>query len=120
MKRLSAALATTVALLAPPALADVVPPPPAELSATPDGAALYEASCAKCHGTDGKGTTKIGEKFRADGKRMPDLVASKLDQVKTRSAIADGIAGTAMKGYASKLSAAEIDALTAYTTKLRR
>ena len=26
-----------------------------------DGKALYEQSCAKCHGADGKGDTKIGK-----------------------------------------------------------
>jgi cytochrome c553 len=27
-----------------------------------DGKALYEASCAKCHGADGKGQTTMGKK----------------------------------------------------------
>jgi mono/diheme cytochrome c family protein len=116
MKRLSTALALTFTLFAPAASADSVLPPTPD----PDGAALFDASCAKCHGVDGKGATKIGDKLRTDGKRMPDLVASKLDQAKTRAVIADGTPGTPMKGYAAKLSAAEIDALTAYTMKLRR
>jgi len=30
-----------------------------------DGKALYEDSCAKCHGTDGKGQTKMGQKVGA-------------------------------------------------------
>jgi len=30
-----------------------------------DGKALYEDSCAKCHGTDGKGQTKMGQKMGA-------------------------------------------------------
>lgn len=110
---LSLAAALSLSLVAPSALADVVP-------VTPSGPTLYEASCAKCHGADGKGATKIGEKLRGEGKRMPDLTASKLDDASTRAAIADGIPGSAMKGYAAKLSAAEIDALTAYTKRLRR
>jgi cytochrome c551/c552 len=30
-----------------------------------DAKALYEKDCAKCHGTDGKGKTKMGEKLGA-------------------------------------------------------
>lgn len=30
-----------------------------------DGKALYEDSCAKCHGSDGKGQTKMGQKVGA-------------------------------------------------------
>ena len=30
-----------------------------------DGKALYEQHCAKCHGTDGKGDTKMGKKVGA-------------------------------------------------------
>ena len=42
-----------------------------------DGKALYEKSCAKCHGSDGKGKTKMGEKLGArdytDAKVQTDL-----------------------------------------------
>ncbi len=30
-----------------------------------DGKALYESKCAKCHGADGKGQTKMGQKVGA-------------------------------------------------------
>ena len=30
-----------------------------------DGKALYEKECAKCHGTDAKGETKMGKKLGA-------------------------------------------------------
>jgi cytochrome c553 len=29
-----------------------------------DAKALYEERCARCHGTDGKGQTKMGQKFK--------------------------------------------------------
>ena len=38
----------------------------AALSATAaDGKAVYEKECAKCHGADGKGDTKMGKKLGA-------------------------------------------------------
>ncbi len=33
--------------------------------AAADGKALYDQHCAKCHGADGKGETKMGKKLRA-------------------------------------------------------
>ena len=30
-----------------------------------DGKALYDKDCAKCHGADGKGETKMGKKYNA-------------------------------------------------------
>ena len=35
------------------------------LNARADSKALYEEQCAKCHGSDGKGQTKMGQKLGA-------------------------------------------------------
>lgn len=36
-----------------------------------DGKALYEQHCAKCHGADGKGNTKMGQKVGAKDYSSP-------------------------------------------------
>ena len=36
-----------------------------------DGKALYEEKCAKCHGADGKGETKMGKKLNAKDYSSP-------------------------------------------------
>jgi mono/diheme cytochrome c family protein len=46
-------------------------------SSAADGKDLYDKSCAKCHGADGKGATKMGQKLGAkdytDAKVQADL-----------------------------------------------
>lgn len=122
LKSLALALpfAAGVALASPPS-ADLAPPPVVEPIPVPavDGAAVYTASCAKCHGEDGKGDTKIGRKFKEDGKRMPDLVVSTLSKDEVAKIIADGVDGTPMKAYAKKLSKDELAAVVAFTMGLR-
>ena len=49
----------------------------AALSARADGKAQYEQECAKCHGADGKGETRMGKKLGckdySDAKVQADL-----------------------------------------------
>jgi mono/diheme cytochrome c family protein len=44
-----------------------------------DGKALYEEHCAKCHGTDGKGDTKMGKKMGAKDYTDPKVQAELKD-----------------------------------------
>jgi len=44
-----------------------------------DAKALYEKDCAKCHGTDGKGQTKMGQKSGAKDYTDPKVQAELKD-----------------------------------------
>lgn len=75
--------------------------------------ALWASKCATCHGDDGRGQTKAGRKHK-----VPDFTDAAF-QAKARdegllAAIRDGKPETKMKGFAGKLSAAELASLVAY------
>lgn len=122
MKRIVAlfvggASALCLSLVAGAAQAEPTDPP-----APADGPGIYTASCAKCHGTDGKGNTKIGDKARKDGKEFPDLTTSKMDVAKIIDAVTNGItkdgAMTTMKPYKDKLTADQIAKVAAFAAAL--
>jgi mono/diheme cytochrome c family protein len=114
------ALAATVSVAgATPPTADIAPPKPAT-PVVDKGGEVYTATCAKCHGTDGKGDTKIGQKAKEQGKNWPDLTAQKTAADKVKAIITDGVADTGMKPYKDKLSAEEIDAVAKYVIGLRK
>jgi cytochrome c553 len=87
-----------------------------------DGKALYEKECAKCHGTDGKGETKMGAKVGA--KNYTDA--------KVQDAVTDEAAFKAVKeGYKDKegkvimkatagVSDEDIKAMVAYMRKFKK
>lgn len=71
--------------------------------AAPDAAALYQAHCAACHGADRLGGTG------------PALLPSNLERLRKPAAITtitDGRIATQMPGFAGKLSADDVKALT--------
>ncbi len=89
------------------------------LAADADVAKLWSKHCQTCHGADGKGKTKSGEKAGVKDLTAPD-VKGKLEKAKVVTAIKDGVKEKdsdkmAMKAYADKLSAAEIEALADYS-----
>ncbi|MFO0747481.1 MAG: cytochrome c [Myxococcota bacterium] len=97
-------------MASPDVRADDAPPTPAFEVKT-----AYTDTCAKCHGEDGKGQTKLGDKVRKDGKTMPDLTAPKADPSKFEGIISNGVADTAMKGYAKKFTPEQVTALANYS-----
>ena len=67
MKKISLLVAALVAL-------------PAAAMFAGDGKALYEKDCAKCHGSDGKGETKMGKKLGAKDYTDPKVQEALTDE----------------------------------------
>lgn len=93
---------------------------PAKTPGVMSGAEVYEKSCTKCHGADGKGDTGMGKKGKEKGQRWPDLAESKIERAKVFAVVKDGVADTQMKGYGEKLGTGELDAVVDYVIGLRK
>jgi mono/diheme cytochrome c family protein len=82
----------------------------------------WEKSCAKCHGPDGKGKTKMGEKLEI--KDYTDAkVQENMKEEKMIKAIKEGIKDgekTKMKAYGETLSDDEIKALVKYVRDFKK
>jgi len=93
------------------------------LSARADDAkAIYEKDCAKCHGTDGKGQTKMGQKLGikdyTDAKVQTDL-----KDEEAAKAIKEGLKdkeGKILMKPAETLSDADIKGLVAYMRSFKK
>ena len=93
------------------------------LSATAaDAKATYEKDCAKCHGADGKGETKMGKKMGAK-----DYTDAKVqDEMKDEAAfkaIKEGLKdkdGKKLMGPAEDMSDDDIKGLVAYMRKFKK
>jgi cytochrome c553 len=87
-----------------------------------DAKANYEKSCAKCHGADGKGETKMGKKMGA--KDYTDAkVQDELKDEAAIKAIKEGLKdkeGKKLMGPAEDLSDAEIKDLVAFMRKFKK
>lgn len=78
------------------------------VAARADGAAaIFEKKCATCHGKDGKGQTKMGEKMG-----IKDLTATTATAADVEKVVADGRGK--MPAFKGKLSDAEIKDVAAY------
>lgn len=82
----------------------------------------WDKHCAKCHGADGKGQTKMGKQSGA--KDYTDAkVQAELDDAKGFTAVKEGMKDGAkekMKPFADKLSDDEIKALVAYIRTFKK
>ena len=82
----------------------------------------WEKNCTKCHGADGKGKTKMGEKVGVKDYTDTKVQADLKDDAMTK-AIKDGVKDgdkTKMKGFGDALSDDEIKALVKYVRDFKK
>src|SRR5258706_568158 len=87
-----------------------------------DAKALYEKDCAKCHGTDGKGDTKMGKKLGAKDYTDAKVQAELKDDAAFK-AIKDGLKSKEDKPLmkpSEGLSDDDIKALVAYMRTFKK
>ncbi len=87
-----------------------------------DGKALYEEHCAKCHGADGKGNTKMGQKLGAKDYTDAKVQAELKDEAAVK-AIKEGVKdkdGKVVMKPAEGLSDEEIKALVAHMRSFKK
>lgn len=79
------------------------------------GERIFQQNCAFCHAADGTGRNWIGSFLEPAPRDLTDAAAmAALDAERLRSAIAQGVPGSAMPAWQTVLSADEIDAVAAY------
>ena len=87
-----------------------------------DGKAAYEKDCAKCHGADGKGDTKMGKKYGAKDYTDAKVQAELKDEAAIK-AIKEGYKdkdGKQVMKPAEGLSDDEIKAVVAYMRTFKK
>ena len=87
-----------------------------------DAKALYEKSCQKCHGEDGKGQTKMGQKLGAKDYTDAKVQEAMKDEDAIK-AIKEGLKdkeGKTLMKPAEDLSDADIKGLVAYMRAFKK
>ena len=89
--------------------------------AAPDASAIWGDNCAKCHGPDGKGNTKMGHKLKITDLTDPAVQASFKDEDVVK-AIKDGVTdkqGVKKMKAIEGLSDADAQAMIKYVRALK-
>src|SRR5438067_13906850 len=95
-----------VVLLGMPLLAD----------GTPDGAAIFKAKCAMCHGPDGSGQTAMGKSLKI--RALGSAEVQKQTDAELTNIIANG--KNKMLPYKGRLTSEEIKAVVGHIRTFRR
>jgi mono/diheme cytochrome c family protein len=80
-----------------------------------DGAAIYKAKCAACHGADGSGNTPMGKSLKVRDLRGNDV--QKQTDLELTKVISGGKGK--MPAYGKQLSTADIAAVIGYVRTLK-
>ena len=83
--------------------------------AASDGAAIYKAKCASCHGADGSGQTAMGKSMKLRDLRSAEVQKQTDKELFTVTADGKG----KMPGYKTKLTEADINALVAHMRTMK-
>jgi len=85
-------------------------------AALADGAAIFKAKCAMCHGADGKGQTPVGKTMKARDLGLPEV------QKQTDAALSNVVANGKgkMPGYKSSLGADDIKQVVAFIRTFKK
>ncbi|MCB1125171.1 MAG: cytochrome c [Verrucomicrobiae bacterium] len=84
--------------------------------------ATYEKECAKCHGKEGKGDTKMGQKLECKDYSKAEVWAKFKDE-EALKALKEGLkkdGKTQMKAFGDKLKDQEIKDLIAFMKKFKK
>jgi mono/diheme cytochrome c family protein len=92
------------------------------MAAADDGAALWDANCAACHGKDGKGDTMMGKRLSIKDLTDASVQASLTDEQAAKD-IKEGIKENdrpVMKAFGDKFSDDQIKALVAQVRSFKK
>jgi cytochrome c oxidase cbb3-type subunit 3 len=82
------------------------------------GEALFQSNCAFCHGADGTGKNWIGQFMEPKARDLTQYDRQTMPPARLKQVIREGLPDTSMPAWQHVLDASQIDALSAYVTRV--